>query len=327
MTLLVSVLLPVHNGGPYVAEAVRSLLAQRLAAFECVVVDDASTDDTPRQLDALKRQDGRVVVLRCPQRRGVTASLNSAAAAARGRYLARQDADDWSHPERLARQVAFLEAHPSVGAVGSSADIMDAQGRTIGRVRAPQGPARVRRALLGVRVTPVHGSMVMRREVFEAAGGYREAFLSAQDFDLWLRLIERSAIDNLPEVLYRWRLHPDGVYATRRADQLTYGAAALAFARERALYGQDSYELLAATSRDVEAFAQKFRLRRAFHAIAGKLLLRGLPDVSLGQRHLRQALALGDRRPSTLWWYGLSLLGVGSWGRPVALQAHRMLCG
>lgn len=311
----------VYNGERHLMDAVGSILRQSLSDFELIVVDDGSTDETPRLLAALADADPRVIVVR-QENQGLTASLNTAIGLARGRLIARHDADDGSASDRFARQVAYLDAHPSVAAVGCSADVIDRAGVKTGTLVAAVGPQAVRNGLLTLRTTPIHGSMMLRPEAVRAAGGYREAFPVCQDYDLWLRLSARFDMDNLPEVLYQWRLDRGSVYTTRRVVQLKYAGIALAFARERVVHGADSYDLLARCDGDLDAFAADYRLGAALHASWGELLLRGLgnsPDV---RAHFRRALRGGHLQPWTVGLFGWTHLGL-PWpgGRPLAAPA------
>jgi glycosyltransferase involved in cell wall biosynthesis len=319
ITPRISVVLAVRNGERHLEASVRSILAQSFDDFELIVVDDGSTDGTAGIIAALERADPRVVAVR-HEKQGLAASLNRGLALARAGYVARQDADDLSLPDRFARQVAFLEQHPSVAAVGSSADVIDASGAVAGRLAAAVGPHLVRRGLLTLRSTPVHGSMMMRRPIVQALGGYRGAFRAGQDYDLWLRLSERHDIDNLPGVLYQWRLDREGVYATRRATQLKYAGIALALARERGEGDADSYELLDRCDGDLDAFAARYRLGPFVHAMWGELLLRGLGNSAAVRGYLRRALAGGDLRPWTVCLCGWTHLGL-PWpgGRPLTV--------
>src|SRR3954452_17057048 len=115
-----SVVLAVCNGERHLAESVNSVLAQTFTDFELIVVDDGSTDRTPEILAAVARADPRVVVVR-QENHGLTASLIRGIALSRGDYIARQDADDISKPRRFERQIAYLDAHSSLAALGSSA--------------------------------------------------------------------------------------------------------------------------------------------------------------------------------------------------------------
>lgn len=315
----ISVVLAVRNGARHLEASLRSVLTQRCGDFELIVVDDGSTDATPDLLAALQRADSRVLVVR-QEHQGLAASLNKGIQMARGTYVARQDADDMSIDDRFEKQVAYLDRSAEIAAVGSSADVIDGSGVVVGALTAMRGPQAVRRGLLTLRSTPVHGSMMMRRTVVQAAGGYRGAFRAGQDYDLWLRLSDRHSIDNLPDVLYQWRLDRESVYATRRAIQLKYAAIALAFARERAAGGADSYEMLDGLDGDLDAFASRYRLGPFVHALWGELLLRALGNSAAVRGHLRRALAGGHIRPRTAALFGWTHLGL-PWpgGRPLTV--------
>ena len=308
MRTKVSVIMAVYNGERYLEGAISSVLGQTFADFEFIVIDDGSSDATPEILSRIGREDSRIVVVR-QENRGQTLSLNRAVELAQGNYLARQDADDLSMAERLELQARYLDTHPSVAVLGTAAQVMDQKGAVIGNLSTPQGAAPVRDALLTVRATPVHGSVMMRKEALAAVGGYRDAFWVSQDFDLWLRMAERFDLDNIPLMLYRWRRNPAGVYVTRRAMQLKYSGVALAFARERAIYGEDSYDLLRLSRGDLDSFAEGYRMRGLLHSLWGELLFRGLQSPRLARSHLVSALLSGFVRPKTLALLGLSLVG------------------
>ena len=198
----VSVLMSVHDGAPWVADAVASVLAQTAGNLELIVVDDGSTDATPDLLAAVR--DPRLRVMR-QARTGLTRALNRALGAARGALVARLDADDVALPERLARQRAFLQQRPDVGLLGSAAREIDADGALVRVVQPPAEDSALRRAL--IRANPfVHSSIVVRRALLERAGGYDETLAVAQDYDLWMRLARVTRLANLPEVLVVRRL-------------------------------------------------------------------------------------------------------------------------
>ena len=212
MTPLISVLMPVRNGARWLREAVDSVLGQEFRDFELVVVDDGSDDGTPGVLERCSADDDRLRLLRQPPQ-GIVAALNLGIAAARGSYLARLDADDVARPDRLARQVAFIERHDRIDLVGSAAQLIDEGGTVIGRVAPPIDPAKLARHLR--RGNPiVHSSVMMRADAVRRSGGYRKAFAAAEDYDLWLRMAERGGIANLPEPLVSLRRH--GASVSRR---------------------------------------------------------------------------------------------------------------
>ncbi len=198
-----SVVLPVRDGAASIVPAVRSILAQSLDSLEVVVVDDASTDDTVARVAAIG--DPRVRVLRGGPRPGLAARLNEGLDAARGRLVARMDADDLAFPERLARQAAFLDAHPEVDLLGTRALIHDATGRATGVFPGePTHEAICAAPWRGFRLC--HPSWTGRREWF-LRWRYREAGTArCEDQELLLRSRLSSRFACLPDVLlaYRW---------------------------------------------------------------------------------------------------------------------------
>lgn len=212
----VSVVMAVHNGAAWVAEAARSILEQTLKDLEIIAVDDASSDGTVEILAGL--DDPRVHVQR-RERLGLTRALNEGLRSARAPLVARLDVDDVAAPERLARQVEFLEAHPEVGLLGTAAREIDATGRDLGVVVPPAEDAAIRRALIRRNVF-VHSSVMVRRGLVLEAGGYDPSFPVAQDYDLWLRLARLTRLANLAEPLVVRRLLPARVSTARDADRL-----------------------------------------------------------------------------------------------------------
>ncbi len=201
----VSLIMPVRNGAEWLAEAVASVRAQDFGDFEFLIVDDGSDDGTAAMLSGFAAADRRIRVLRRPPQ-GIVAALNTAIAAARAPYLARLDADDRARPDRLGKQFAFMQAHPEIGLLGTSAERIDAAGNVVGRITPPTDPAKLVRTL--ERTNPfVHSSVMMRTALMSRIGGYRAPFRAAEDYDLWLRLAEAGGIANLADYLTQYRWH------------------------------------------------------------------------------------------------------------------------
>lgn len=209
-----------------------SLFAQTLPDFELVVVDDGSTDGTAEIL-ARYRGDPRLVVLSHRTNNGVTFAATTGCRRARGRYLARLDADDVAHPDRLARQVAYLDAHRDVVLLGSAAIFTDAAGREFARFTYPATHEAIREHLETASAF-VHSTVMMRRDAFESVGGYRLS-PSGEEYDLWLRLVERFRAANLTDFLVRYRVHGTQLTARRlREDALCDLVANVAASRRAA---------------------------------------------------------------------------------------------
>jgi glycosyltransferase involved in cell wall biosynthesis len=238
---LVSVLLSTRNGERYLAQALDSIAAQTWPYVELIAVDDGSTDGTRKILGKYARAHSNVQVIRTAGI-GLAGALAHAASLAHGQLLARHDDDDESHPERFETQLRYLDEHRRIGVVGSRVDILNEHGLRIGAYPVPVDEQAIRRVARRDRPF-LHGAVMMRRSLYEQAGGYRAAFQSAEDLDLWLR-IPAETFANVPETLYRWRIHPDGEFAARRTSKLHYVALARTFAEERRRTGTDSYELL-----------------------------------------------------------------------------------
>jgi glycosyltransferase involved in cell wall biosynthesis len=228
---LISVLLPVRDAAPYLDAALDSLARQTLGDFEIIAIDDGSAD---RSRDILARHaaaDSRIAVhAQAPQ--GLIATLNRGLALARGTYLARMDADDVAWPDRFAAQAAYLAAHPSVALVGGAVQEIDAAGRPGASRRPPTKPAAIR-ALLPERNCIAHPTVMARRAALVAAGGYRAAFVAAEDYDLWLRLSEVADLANLPAVVLSHRLHQATVSIERVEQQILSEFAAREAGRRR----------------------------------------------------------------------------------------------
>jgi len=210
----VSVLLAVHNSADYVSLAIDSVLRQTFSDFELLIVDDASTDATPSRLAACT--DSRIRTIRNDSNLGLTRSLNRGLALARAPLVARQDADDVSHPDRLGKQVAFLEANPTVAVLGAQARFVDARGREIGASPWPKstGALAIRWQLL-FDGPFIHSSVMFRTGIVrDQLGGYDERFVTSQDFELWSRVGAAGfAMRNLADTLVDFRLHEQSASA------------------------------------------------------------------------------------------------------------------
>jgi glycosyltransferase involved in cell wall biosynthesis len=211
----VSVIVPVYNAARYLESALASVQAQTFSDFEIVVVDDGSTDNSKALLEKLAARDPRIRIVSRPNT-GIVGALNDALAASRGEFIARMDADDLCLPQRFAKQVAFLRAHPVCVCVGSAFLYIDAAGSLIKECARPADHETIERELLsGNGGVIIHPSAMFRRAAIEQAGRYREKAQWIEDLDLYLRLARIGTLSNLPEVLFHYRFHEQSVNFTR----------------------------------------------------------------------------------------------------------------
>ncbi len=211
----VSVILPTYNGEKYLGLAVRSVLRQTFGDFELLVLDDGSTDTTPRILQRLAASDERMRVISLPHG-GIVAALREGVRQARANLIARMDGDDICLPERFARQVEYLDAHPEVVVLGTNWVGIDPAGRPFWRSRKFVTESAAIRASIERGTNPMlHPSVMFRPAAYERTGGYRFREDSFEDHDLWKRLIAEGEFANLPEVLTLYRRHQRAVSVGR----------------------------------------------------------------------------------------------------------------
>lgn len=239
----VSVVMSVRNGEAYLREAVDSILNQSFADFEFIIVNDGSTDATEAIL-AEYAQDERVRI--CGQAQlGLIASLNRGCSLARGKYIARMDADDVAVQDRLLRQYSFLEDNSKVGAVGGATEIINVSGECLKIFRYPTTDNEIRSALFRGGCPLCHPAVMMRADAYAAAGGYRKLIVDAEDYDLWLRIADRFLLANLGDVVLKYRRHAAQVSIRRCGQQALSGAIARAAATRRRTGKPDGLDDLA----------------------------------------------------------------------------------
>lgn len=239
----VSVVLPVYNGGAYVAEAIESILTQTYRDFVLYLLNDGSTDSSLDVLQSYAKKDTRVRVV-SRENRGLIATLNEGIALAETEYLARMDGDDVAMPDRFEKQIAYLDAHPECVAVGSDVLLIDSDGAPLYVMEYPHTHAEIegaQRTALNVSVM-AHPTAMVRMSAIEGIGGYHREFIDAEDIDFFLRLGEAGELANVPEVLLKYRQHLQSIGYAKRQQQWesALAAAEAAIARRKdSSYGLD----------------------------------------------------------------------------------------
>jgi len=202
----ISVVIGVYNAADVMAATLDSVLAQTFDNLECIVVNDASDDSTAEVVEACASLDSRVRVITLKANGGLTRALVRGVAEAKGIWLARIDAGDRWHPEKLARQLAYANANPDVGLVGCWAEETNLQTGVTATRRKPVDHDAILRTLW--QYCPfIHSTILARLDQVRACGGYDPACRYAQDYDLYFRLLHRTRGHNLPEILCHRTTH------------------------------------------------------------------------------------------------------------------------
>ena len=300
----VTVLLPVYNCRRYLLAALRSILRQDYGDFELLVINDGSTDGS----DALARSidDPRIRVIDQPHG-GIVSALTRGLAEARAELVARMDGDDIALPQRLGLQVSFMREHPRVHLLGSRFVYMDARGRLLFSPEWPSEDSEIRR-FLPVFNCFTHPTVMFRRQSALAVGGYRRELEYQEDYDLWLRMIERFEAAQLPEVLLYYRLSSDSVsFKYRHVQSTVLDGLVKELRRQRELEGRDVLERggdISTLRRSLEDAAGVLSRRRRW---ARQLIGWGEGSLHAGQRTaaLRFALQALWSNPLTSWSWSL----------------------
>jgi len=211
---LVSVIMPVYNGETYLAEAIESILTQTFADFEFVIVDDGSTDGSAAIIQDYGKSDERIRILRHRKNRGKAVARNSGIAAAEGEFIASMDCDDVSLPERIRKQLEFLQLNPQIGMVGVCGQVMNHDlTRVLYDFEVPVEHAQIALTMF-VGYGFLGATVMFVREILSAVGGYEPSQLRCDDFELFPRLLHETPIRgaNLRENLYFYRRHDRQLY-------------------------------------------------------------------------------------------------------------------
>jgi glycosyltransferase involved in cell wall biosynthesis len=193
--------MPVYNAAPFLHDSISSILKQTFSNFEFVIFDDGSTDDSLERLREWEARDDRIRIHEGKQQLGLSGSSNAVVAQARAAIVARMDADDVAHPDRLRRQWEVIQHNPDVAVVGTLCNGIDTAGREV----RPRDRWRLLRRS-GYIPFP-HGSAMFRREVFDKVGGYDETATSGEDQELFAKMAAHGRVVTLPDVLYSYRYH------------------------------------------------------------------------------------------------------------------------
>lgn len=213
----VSVLMAVHNGEKYLRQAVGSILSQTYSDFEFIILDDGSQDRTTQILAEFS--DPRIVLIKNETGIGLTQSLNLGLEKAKGEYIARMDADDISLPHRLATQVSFLDVRSEVGVVGTAAYLVDSDNISRHLVQYPESHDLIHWIMCFFENPIIHPSVMFRAQLTKKMGGYNDAYVTSQDYNLWSRLLINTKLANIQDVCLHLRKHDENISKLRYQQQ------------------------------------------------------------------------------------------------------------
>jgi glycosyltransferase involved in cell wall biosynthesis len=266
----ISVVLPTHNGSRYLDQAVASMVGQTCRDWELVLVDDASTDDTPARVDAWSARDARIQAVHLSDNRRLPGALNEGFRRTRGELLSWTSDDNWYHPDALVRMRDRLAARPEVDVVYAAATKVDPAGTPL-RVEPASPPEAL------AEYNCVGACFLYRRRVHEALDGYDESLFLAEDYDFWLRAYLRFRLEPLDQPLYYYREHAGSLTALRR--------------REISLAAEEAVRRFLQQGKSLSRRTRG----RALEATGLRALQRG--NVWTGRRFLLQAMLLSGRLP------------------------------
>lgn len=233
---IVTVLLPVYNGEQYLKDAIDSILAQSYSNFVFLIINDGSSDRSEEII--LSYTDSRIQYLNNEQNLGLISTLNKGLQLVNTKYVARMDADDISLPQRLEKQVAFLESHPEVGILGTWSQSFGERNNHIAKYQAEHESIRYKQLY---QIQLVHPTCMMRMDVLKSLPFvYDKNYTHAEDYELFTRLSHVTKLANLQEVLHLYRKHSSAVSSVYNKPQLE--ASVRIKQREFALLGVDAAE-------------------------------------------------------------------------------------
>jgi glycosyltransferase involved in cell wall biosynthesis len=234
----VSVIMAVYNSEKFLSEAIESILNQTFKDFEFIIIDDCSSDNSLDIIKNYAKQDKRIILIENKKNIGLTKSLNKGLKIAKGKYIARIDADDIALSERLEKQYNFLEKNPGIFLLGTGAYNIDENGN-VKSIKKPLTNSDLIKKTLYYKNCIYHPTITFSNEGFL----YREKFYYSQDYDFYLRMIsEAKKLTNTPNLLIKYRMAPEAVSFSQRAKQRLFAEKAKEFYRQRLKYGKDEYD-------------------------------------------------------------------------------------
>lgn len=300
----VTVLMPVYNAGPFIGEAIRSVLAQDFVLFELLIINDGSTDNTGEIITSFA--DSRIRVI-SQENQGISTALNMGLAEAKGEYIARFDADDICMPHRLNVQAAFLDQHPEHFICGSDAAYITEDGRHLFDFCCA-GHTNEEIVKNIYTVCPlIHSAAMFRKEVVIAAGGYPLHAHSFEDHLLWVQLKDKGMFANIPEPLVKIRFSASSFTMDEKWRGKKFRELKQMILQKGMATEEEGEQLLSIIRQQ-----NTTRIKQgAYYALCGKKLLVNNHQPAAARGFLKKAIRLRPLRLDNYLLYGLSFFPGG----------------
>jgi glycosyltransferase involved in cell wall biosynthesis len=296
---MITVLMPAYNAECYIAEAIDSVLRQTYVDFEFIIVNDGSTDNT---LNIINRfNDPRIRIIN-QDNQGVAAALNNGLKHARARYIARFDADDICYPERLKKQLSFLEKNPEYILAGSDVEYISAGGDHLFNFECIAHTHEEIIQKMYFYCPFVHPAVMYKKDTIISLGGYPENAHNFEDYLLWTGIAKAGKLYNIPEPLIKYRLNP----TSATIDEKWRGKRFRSLKRNAVLRGAitpaEGEELLAI----IKGQDTKKIRESAYHALCGKKFLTDNYQPQISRGHISRAIKIFPQRLDNYLLYTLS---------------------
>jgi glycosyltransferase involved in cell wall biosynthesis len=295
----VTVLMPAYNTGAYIREAIQSVLNQTFTEFELLIINDGSTDDTEEIIRSLS--DPRIVLI-SQGNAGVSAALNTGLRNARGKYIARFDADDICYPNRLKSQYHFLQENPDYVLIGSDADYIDKNGNYLFYYECIGHSQEEISQRIEIGCPFIHSSVFFLKDIAVEIGGYNERAHSFEDYLLWINFIKRGRVMNFNIPLISVRLNPESVTVDEklRGKSFTHLKKEILFGNQRISDRQEQELKKIIASQNFTRFKHF-----SYHILVAKKYLWNNPTPRKAREHLRKAF---QNNPGSLMTVKLFIL-------------------
>lgn len=201
---LVSVLVPAYNAELYISEAIESILNQTFKDFELIILNDCSTDNTKKIIEKYAKKDSRILLINNEENLRIAKTLNKGLKIAKGKYIVRMDADDWSYPHRIEKQVKLMEDNPEIVLSSGNMEICDSEMNIKNKSNFPTSDEKIKKVLLQYNPM-VHPAMIFKKDTALEIGGYDEE-VKSEDYMFTIDMSSKGLLANHPDILIKYRI-------------------------------------------------------------------------------------------------------------------------